>query len=283
MLVVILLLSLPVAAGSPEKAQQAFSEGQALLANADFDGALKAFKKASKADSANAEYGQQYAMLRQIVSLRKQLPKEKNKEKWLESAAALHTYYHEQGLFVQSLPVDQERLRRTASGEAALLLLQTQLALGMNSEAIEVIVGLPTDEQSAHVRTLHGLALAREGRMEEARSMVANASTLDASAGPRCFFDLAGLCALVGDSQGALRALKRSIELTPPSQIDAFKSRIGRSPDMASLVPTSEFAEVMKTSSTVQESPCSGGSGCSKCPQRAKCGSTKPAEAPDKR
>ena len=65
----------PALAGSAEKAAKAFAAGNALLADADFKGALKAYKKAAKAQRDNQEYAQQYAMLRQVIRMRKEIEK----------------------------------------------------------------------------------------------------------------------------------------------------------------------------------------------------------------
>jgi len=276
------LLALPASAGSEEKARRAFADGQALLAKADFEGALAAIKTAAKAQSKNPEYIQLYTLLRQVVQLRKQLPKEKNLERWMQGAGSLHTFYHDYELFAQSLPLDEERYRRSPSAESAVLLAETQLALGMYSQAAEILGGLSTESQSPRARVLHRLALARQGRVDDAQSLTENPNEVDASAGPSFFYDLARLLAVVGKRNESLRSLTRAIELTAPDQIEAFKERIRKCQDFSTARETSEFAEVMKTASIIKESGCSGGSGCGKCPKRAGCGSKNSPKTDDK-
>jgi len=272
----------PVQAGPAEMASRAHAEGQARLAEADFAGALTAFKAAAKSDRENAEYTQDYAVLRQIMRLRESLPKEQDAERWFQGAAALTAFYHQHGLYAESLSLDEERYRRDPSTESAILLARTQLALGSNSLAAASLGALPKEHQTVQARVLLGLALARDGRTDEAKLLAADPGKVEADAGAQSFYELACVWALVARPQEALRSLTRSIELTPPSQVDDLKGRIKRCPDLQALSQTSEFAEVMKTASKVQESPCSGGTGCSKCPKREKCGSAKSAEASPK-
>jgi len=278
----ITVTALPLEAGPSEMARRAYTEGQTRLAAADFDGALTAFKAAAKGDRENAEFSQAYAVLRQIMRLRESLPKEKDPERWMQGAAALCTYYHVHGLYAESLPLDEERYRRDATTDSAILLARTHLALGGNSQASGLLDVLPKEQQTGPVRVLRGLALAREGRIDEAKLLSVDPGKVGDDIGSQSFYESACLWALVQRPQESLRSLTRSLELTPPSQLDDFKERIVRCPDLLALSKTADFTEVMKTPSKVQESPCSGGSGCGKCPKRAKCGSAQSAEAPAK-
>ena len=81
----------PVVARPVEDPAAAFAAGKALLAKADFDGALEAFRTAAKTNTKNQEYAQQYAMLRQVIRLRKDCLKERDAERRLKMAAALRT------------------------------------------------------------------------------------------------------------------------------------------------------------------------------------------------
>lgn len=267
----------------PEEARRVFIEGQARLAQGEFDAALDAFKSAARKERSNEEYDRQYKLLRQVLQLRKSLPKEKDPEKWLTGASALHAYYHDHGLFGQSLPLDEERFRRQATAESAVLLAQTQFALESHSEVVERLAALPPEVQSPHTRVLHALALSRLGRLEEARSLLADRGSFDGLSDPECFLDLGRVLATTGDPKDALSALKRSLELTPPSRLEAHKARLAKCPEFAAVADTAEFGEVLATPSTIKESPCSGGAGCSKCPKRAKCGSAAATPDPEKK
>ncbi|MBN2561871.1 MAG: hypothetical protein JXQ75_13170 [Phycisphaerae bacterium] len=272
-------LATPALAGSAEAAAKSFAAGKAFLSKADFDGAMGAFKAAAKADPGNQEYAQQYAMLRQVIRMRGDCRKEQDAERWLKMAGALRTFYHDHRLYSESLPLDAERHRRHRSSESAVLLAETQLALGMNSEAAEMLSVLTKEQTSPRARVLHGLALARLGRIDEAKKLAEEPRQAPDDVGPRYFYDLARLQALTRDSKSACEALTRSFELTPPSQLDAFKAEAKEHQDFGALVGTARFAKVLETASKVRESKCSKGAGCGKCPMRAKCEGEKSKDA----
>jgi tetratricopeptide (TPR) repeat protein len=254
------------------EAGRAYASGKAMLLKADFDGALEAFKAAAKAAMENQEYGQQYAMLRQVTRMRRDLPKEQDAERWLKMARALRTFYYDNGLYSEALPLDRKRNRRHQSTESAVLLAETQLALGMYSQAVEMLRALPKKQNSPRTRVLHGLALTHMGNTKEAKRTAKVPWLLKDDLGPRYFYDLARLRALSGDSKKACKALTRSFELTPPSQLGSFKAKVRECDDFNTLQSTAGFVKALKTTSKIKESSCSKGTGCGKCPQRAKCG-----------
>ena len=75
-----------------------------MLTLGDFDGALKEFKTAARMDRDNEQYAQEYALLRQVMKLRKACAKEKNEESWAQYAGALRSYYYAHGLYLEALP-----------------------------------------------------------------------------------------------------------------------------------------------------------------------------------
>ena len=149
----------PVLAEPANEADKAFTSGKALLLKADFAGALEAFKAAAKAGIENQEYAQQYAMLRQVTRMRSDLATEQHAERWLKMVGALRTFYYDNSLYSEALPLDRERHHRHQSTESAVLLAETQLALGMHSQAVEMLRAVPKKKQtSPRTRVLHGLA-----------------------------------------------------------------------------------------------------------------------------
>ncbi len=268
----ILSAATPTLAGSSEEAAGVFATGKALLAKADFDGALQAFKKAATVDANNQEYAQQYAVLRQVVRMREDCPKEQDADQWLKMADALRTYYHNHRLYSEALPLDQKRHRRTQSAESAVLLAETQLALGMHSQASELLGNLSKELISPRTRVLHGLALARAGRIKEATKLAEQLPPTEDSVGPRYHYDLARIHVLAGDSMRAFDSLTQSFELTPPSKLDAFRSEVVKCEEFGLFRHSVEFARALETPSKVEESGCSKGPACGQCPKRAQCG-----------
>jgi hypothetical protein len=143
----------------------------------------------------------------------------------------------------------------------------------MHSETVEMLGSLTTEQTSPRAAVLGGVALARLGRIDEARELADESRQVTDDAGPRYFYDLARLQALTGNSPSTFEALARAFELTPPSQIDGFRAEVKECKDFAALLAGSDFAKVLETPSKVKESGCSGGTACGKCPMRSKCGS----------
>ena len=250
--------------------EQAFASGHALLAKADFHGALRAFAQAARGDRRNQDYLQHYAMVRQVVTLRERLKTERDPAQWEYIARALHAFYVSQGIYREALALDLRIHARLKSALSAMLLAETQLAMDRNADAAEVLASLEAGKQTVATRSLYGVALARQGKAGEARE-VAQKVALAESADPGTLYCGARLHAAVGNTDQALGLLARAFESVAPSRLDGFKSAVKQSPDFARLASTSQFGKVLQTKSKVAESKCSGGSSCAGCPMRAKC------------
>jgi tetratricopeptide (TPR) repeat protein len=254
-----------------DSADQAFAHGEKLLAKADFDGALKAFAQAAKADRANSEYLQHYALVNQIVNSRKRLATEKDAAQWEQLARGLHAFYIGEGLYGEALVLDRQVHERLNTASSAGILAETQLALNRPADATDVLTALDAQKHTPGTRALQGLALARQGKKDEARQ-IAHTVKLAADSGPGSIYTAARLQAALGNTDEALGLLKRCFQAVAPSQLDGFKNHAKRSPEFSSLVTTDAFAQVLETKSLVPESPCSGGTRCANCPMRGKCG-----------
>jgi tetratricopeptide (TPR) repeat protein len=263
-------VSLLAVAARGETAPQAFAAGKSALAKADFPEALRAFSRAVHADRDNQEYIQNYAMVRQVIMLRRQLAAEKDAARWEYIARGLHAFYVENALHGEALALDRKIHARLGNTSSAVMLAETQLALNMDAEAAETLAALPSAKQTASTQSLHGLALARQGQLEEAKRMAATVD-VPAEAGPGVTYCAARLNAAVGNDEQALVLLTRCFESVAPSRLDRFKQHARQSPEFVSLASTPTFAQVMETESKVAESKCSGGSRCAGCPMRGKC------------
>lgn len=278
MAVVALLISASFArADSGADAAKLFTEGRALLAKADFDGALRAYEAALQADPKNEEYRMECSILRRVMKIREKLDDQKEVEKWASTARSLRAYYYDNDIYSEALVLDQQVHARLKTAESAAMLAETQLELGKNAEAAALLEGLSSDKLTPQARVLLGIAWARQDQLDEARH-AADELPKTNDAGPGLLFDMARLASLTGEQKKAAELLTCCFEATPPSRLEGFKAYAKQCKDLVALVKTDAFAAVLKTESKVPESKCSGGTSCGKCPLRGGCGSGKDAK-----
>jgi thioredoxin-like negative regulator of GroEL len=271
-LIVFALLSLVLLSSTAfgDSGKLAFEQGKTLVGRGDFEGAMEAFATAVRAERSNAEYMQNYSLVRQAIMIRNVLEQEKNPQRWEYYARALHTYYISENLYDQALELDKQIHVRVNSAASAALLAETQLAMDMNAEAAELLSKLPPDKTSVVTEALEGIALARLGKKADALKHADLAGVGD-NDGPGVVYCVARLQAATGNVNRATALLTRCFEQIPPSQLDGFKSHAKVAPEFAAMAGTPEFQQVLKTESKVQESNCSGGSSCAGCPMRSQC------------
>jgi len=253
-----------------DSAQQEFARGEALLAKADFRGALQAFGLAARANRNNQEYLQHYSLVRQVITLRQRLDTENDPARWEYLARGLHAFYVGRGIYGEALALDREVHARFNTASSAVMLAETQLAMNLNADAAEVLATLDASKATPSSRALLGIALARQGKIDQARR-IAGTIELPENAGPGMTYNVGRLHAAIGSADEALGLLARCFESVPPSRLPAFKNHAKGCPEFARLVSTSAFAKVLETQSKVPESKCSGGSRCAGCPMRGKC------------
>lgn len=265
-----LLLVLGPACVYAQTDKQAFEQGQKLLAKGDFDGALSAYARAVQANRENQDYVQQYALVRRIVQMRRELDQERDPQRWEYLAQGLHAFYVSQRLYSETLELDRKAHARLKTTASAVTLAETLLAMNRDAEAAETLRQIAPEQATAQSRALLGLALARQGRLDEARQ-IARGVELPAEASVGTLYTAARLQAMIGDQSNALASLKRCLESLPPSRQESFRKHAQLCPDFSSLRQSPRFAQALETPSKVAESPCSGGSSCAGCPMRGKC------------
>lgn len=270
----VLALAGPAWAGAADKAAAFAAEGDGLLGKADFEGALKAYAQAAKADSQNPDYRQQYAVLRRIIKMRQSVDKETNPEKWAGIVRGLRAFYYDRDIYPEALALDQKVHAKTGTPESASALAQSQLQMGLNAEAAATLSSIDETAATPESRVLLGIALARQGDIDQAKAVAAKIE-IPKGTPPILFYNTACLHALIGDSDSAMTLLTRCFENTPPSRLDNIKERAKTDEDLTTLVASADFADVLETKSKVKESSCSGGTSCGGCPSRSKCASAK--------
>jgi tetratricopeptide (TPR) repeat protein len=267
-------LAASLSAATPESTGQAaasFDRGNALLAEADFAGAMEAYTAAAKADPENADYRHQAALVRRVIRMRDLLDREQDNERWEMTARALRAFYYANGVHTEALALDRQHHERSGDAESAALLAETELELGMNAEAAALLGALAEDDLTPRSRVLQGIALARLGRMDEAKACAEACAESPALAAGMCF-DLACLYSLIGDQQTAGEMLKRCLQSTPPSRVEAMRAFAQSRADLSGLAASPGFAAILATPSNMKESSCSGGTSCGNCPSRGACG-----------
>ncbi len=261
------LAALPVHAQS---AADSFTQGKALLAEGQLQPALQAFAAAVRADRNNQEYMQQYALLRQIIDLRARLEGERDAQRWEYVARALHSYYFSQAMYPMALELSQQMSARLKDSTSALLVAETALAMNKNDVAAEALSALEESQQSTSSRALLGVALAREGKLAEAKK-IAQGLELSTEEQMGVLYSAARLQSVVGDTSAAMATLTKCFESTPPSRLEGLKQYARQCADFGTIASTPAFAQVLQTGSKIAESKCSGGSGCANCPMRGNC------------
>ncbi len=270
------IFSSSAALAGPAEAAQKFSQGQELLAKADFTAALKAYNAASKADGANDVYRQATAVLKRVIKLRKGLDKVTGPE-WVLDADALLAFYLDNKVFSEALPLARGLHAKLDTPESAVLLARTELALDLNANAAKHLEAIEASDRTPEVRVLLGLALARQGTLADAKAAIADLTPPEGASGT-LLFELACVQARVGQTAPALATLTRSLEQTPPSQLAAAQARTKACEDLATLKTEADFAKVLATESKVAESKCSTGTDCGKCPSHKKCAAGQKAD-----
>lgn len=272
LLAMLALIVIPAVARG-ETAEEAFAQGQALLAKGEFSGSLDAYRKAVEANRGNQEYFQQYALVRRIVQMREQLEQEQNPARWQFLAQALHSFYVSQKLYNETLDLDQRVFARQKDANSATMLAETLLAVDKNAEAVATLASLEAEKATPASQALLGVALARQGKIDEARQIVKNVPLSEATS-PGLVYTVARLQSLTGDKSGALTNLTRCLEGLPPSRQAGYVAHARVCPDFGELLQSSEFAQTLATPSKVPESKCSGGKSCAGCPMRGQCPSS---------
>jgi tetratricopeptide (TPR) repeat protein len=253
-----------------EPASQPASQGKALLAKGDLEGALKAYQAAAQADPNNAEYGQQFAILRQALEIRQRLESEQDAERFEYMGRALHAFYVRNGLYTPALELASKMHARLHTETSALVVAETAFALDKTDVVVKALSSLEPNQVSPVTRALLGVALSRQGKLDEARR-IAKAVKLPDDSEPPAVYAVARLQAATGDTKAALVSLTRVLESLPPSRQEGYKEHAQQTAEFAAMASSADFAKALATVSKVPESKCSGGSSCAGCPNRGKC------------
>jgi tetratricopeptide (TPR) repeat protein len=268
-----------VVADTP-KADDALTQANALLAKADFDGAMKVLLAAAKAEPDNQVYREQATLLRQVIRVREALPKLEGTEKWTLNAQALCAYYNDKMIYSEALPLARKLHEQSPTTDTAVVLARIELALDKNDDAAKLLGGLVAEQTTPETRVLLCLALARQKELDAARGALGEFEVPE-NAGCEMLYDLACAQACLGQKDECLATLTRCFECTPPGRLDCLKCRAQCCGDFASMKESCCFNKAMATESKVADT-CSGGTSCGKCPARGGCSGKTTSSCQDK-
>lgn len=270
-LLVVLLVSTS-AAFAAETAEvpgmKAAAQGEALLDQGKVEEAARVYAEAVRMSPRHKGIVDRAMVLRRVVSLRRSAARGPKAKRWDATAAALHAFYLYEDLPSLAEDVAQRAYDHQPTDRTSVMVAEALLAGGKDAEAARHLSGRKAP--SAQERILHGIAMARLGHADAARSLTADVK-LDAKAHPALRQDLARLKARLGDREAAYALLKTSFEETPVMALEAARKRVRTSPDFTALAGEKAFQDVLETPSKVKQT-CSGGSSCGSCPNRGSCG-----------
>lgn len=258
-----------------ETAAELAAQGKALLAKGDLEGAMQAYQSAARADQNNPEFGQQFAIVRQALQIRQRLDTEQDPERWEYMGRALHSFYVRNGMYAPALELAAKMHERLHSETSGLVLAETAFAMDKHDVVVKTLSTLESAHVTPVTQALLGVALTRQGKLDEARQ-IARKVQLPADSGPSAVYAVARLQAATGNSKDALTTLKQVFESLPPSRQEGFRQHAQQATEFAAMASNGEFAKVLQTESKVPESKCSGGSSCANCPNRGKCQHSQP-------
>jgi tetratricopeptide (TPR) repeat protein len=269
-LIAVSVLLLGAQAAWCESARETFDRAEALLAESDFSGALRAYAEASRAAPDNEEYVQKFMLVRRVIVTRKQIAQESDPAKWRYLAKALHSFYSANRLYDELLSLDQQMHAIFGTSATAMTLAETHIAMDNYEAAVKTLRELDSDQITDASNVLLGIALAHTNKKDEAQE-IADDLLLPEDTSPRKLYNAARLHGMLGEAEKAAGYLVGCFESLPPSRIEAFKEHARSCVEFEGINQTEAFKTAMTTESPIHESACSGGSSCAGCPLRGNC------------
>jgi hypothetical protein len=256
-------------ASDKENAAQAFAAGKTALKAADFTKALEQFKTATRGDPDNQQYFNAYTLLRRVIKMREQVTKEMEADAWQQSARQLYAYYHENGISTELVSLASTMHQRAGTVDNAVLLGDAYLDADKPADAVAVFAKVPAEKVTPQINVLHGLALARSGKPDDAKALAAKIE-LPKDCDAELCYNAARLFALSGLGEKGLTALKCAFEMTPAPDLPVAKTAAKEAKELANLATLPDYAKVMETASKVAAGAC--GKSCAGCPSAGKDG-----------
>ncbi|MDJ0522950.1 MAG: hypothetical protein QNJ90_12850 [Planctomycetota bacterium] len=250
------------------------SEGEALLARGDIDGALSRFLAAARAAPGNKVIARDALVLKRVVAQRKALDRPKRHPKWEGIAISLHAFYLKHALHGEAVKLGWRGLKELKNGPAENRLAEALLETGLNAEALKQLTSKVAWTRDQRASIFRGIALLRTGKTKEA-AQVAGTIKLPAKADSRLLRDAARLQAVLGQEAATAKLLVLAFERSPVAQLEGLKAEVRAHSDFKPVMGSAVVAKAMKTASKQKTLACSGASDCGSCPSRGGCSGKK--------
>jgi len=273
-----LLLGLAAAIATADDAPTAAAHhvrGHALLAKADFDGALASFLAAARAAPEDAGFREDALLLKRVVDQRRALDRPERHPRWAGIATSLHAFYLQHGLLEEAVRLGRRGVATLADAAAEERLVEALLEAGSDADALAQLVSKAAWTRGARHTIFHGIALARLARFEEAAAHAKALERLLDDADPLLLRDAARLHGLLGHEAQTAALLVRAFEGTEAARLDALKSAVRSHPDFRRVLASVAVTKALTATSRRKAPGCSGGSDCGSCPNRGGCGGKK--------
>lgn len=237
------------------------AEGAALLALGQINEAVEAFDGAAKANPGDKKVLIARAQAKKLQKYLEQVEADSELIDRQKAMAKLHKFYNGHGLYEKSLGMEQGLYAEAVNDDTAALLADTLLAMQKNDEALATLQADGVNGESWDAQALLGLALARNGRMEQAQPLVEEAKKLERLSSGQAK-NLASLLALTGYEDEANELLVVLFGATTQDKLPGLKESIRTSPDFQSMAGTEGFKTAMETEAKLKG--CGGD--CGSCP-----------------
>ncbi len=255
-----------------------------VLADSDFDSALKLYANAARENADNSYYKDQYSILRRVIKMKTALDKAAGTTDNLNDTVikrlstyyqAVRAYYYSKGFYSESLKLDDMAMKLIPGEQQALNYAESVVVVNPDN-ALETVSGISADsENGAGQIELYNLLLqSRKAKSDNLQAAV-DKIKVNPEADPESLVYLACIYKNAGDQAKAYEYVQMALEHTVPSEINGTRILASSMEEFKGEANGKEFVEVLKTESKVAQSGCTGGSSCNSCSLKGKCSSTK--------
>ncbi|MDR0338219.1 MAG: hypothetical protein LBI18_14145 [Planctomycetaceae bacterium] len=211
---------------------------------------IPSFQEALRIEPNNSELQKEFNTLRQIIKLRRELPKEKNATQWSIGAEYLRRYYLKHQVVSEHLNLALEIHRRVGTVSRAIDVIDAFLMAEQYQEALDFTLSQKQPDQILPLQIEKARIYYQAGEKEHARKIV-RSIPFEKLTSPESLFRLARIQSMTLQYASTVRSLRRCFELTPPNILPLIKKEAEKCVEFKPILSSSEFTEVMATRSQI--------------------------------